>query len=95
MKFTLFISVDARQEAMEAYHYYEDRRMGLGDEFLDDLEGHYNKLASNPLAYSFMDNSKVVRDVYLRRFPFIIVFVIINLEVNIISVRHTARKPIM
>ncbi len=93
MKYLLFVSADARQEAMEAYHYYEDKRPGLGEEFLDDLEKHYHKLASNPLAYSFMDYSNVIRDVYLRRFPFIIVFVVIELEVNVISVRHTSRKP--
>jgi toxin ParE1/3/4 len=92
MAYRLLISFEARQEAMAVFAYYEEQKAGLGDEFLAELEKYYAKLSSNPLAYSFMNNSKIIRDIYLNRFPYIIIFIVIEQQVNVLSVRHANRR---
>jgi hypothetical protein len=49
MKFTVKITPEANLEESEAYSYYETIRPGLGDEFLDTLMAHYDKLQQKPI----------------------------------------------
>ena len=93
MKYTILVSPQAHKEIEEAHDFYEEKREGLGNLFLDEISAYFNKLVSSPLSYSFIDNSKIVRDICLDRFPFVIVFVVTNLDINVMSVRHTLKKP--
>ena len=53
---------------------YEEQHVGLGDEFLNELEIAYRKIANNPHHYGFIDENKILRDYLIRRFPYLIVY---------------------
>ena len=56
----------------EAYDWYEDKRVGLGDEFLDEIDACYDKLEIIPEAYKKIKNN--LRQIIVRRFPYVLVF---------------------
>jgi len=68
MKYSLSLTEDAHLEEAHAYHYYEDIRPGLGEELLTELEKSYAKIAENPFYYSYLQNSKILRDIRLVNF---------------------------
>jgi toxin ParE1/3/4 len=65
----------------------------LGEEFLAELEKTYNKISNNPKYNTFIDDKKVIRDLHLYRFPFVVVYRIKNNTIEIISVHHTKKYP--
>ena len=48
MKYNLLITKQAMLDEMEAYHYYEDIRPGLGDRFIESVENRYAALSQHP-----------------------------------------------
>jgi hypothetical protein len=62
MKYHLILTADAQQEETDAYNYYENIQPGLGESLLVELEKSYNKIADNPLYYSYLQSSKILRD---------------------------------
>jgi len=76
MKYSLTLTADAQQEEADAYNYYEDILPGLGEDLLTELEKCYSKIIKHPLYYSYLQNSKILRDVKIDRFPFVIIYLI-------------------
>ena len=75
----------------EAYKWYEAKRTGLGELFLQELEVNYGKLQSNPLVYRISEAG--YGHVILKKFPFVIVFKIIKNTLVVYAVFHTSRNP--
>lgn len=46
--YSLIIKPRAILMTKDAYEWYEEQKPGLGEEFLDELDGIYNKLSSHP-----------------------------------------------
>ena len=46
--YSLIIKPSAILMTMDAYDWYETQKTGLGEEFLDELDGVYHKLESHP-----------------------------------------------
>ena len=44
----VFLRVEAREELRKAATWYEERREGLGGEFLDDFLGTIEAIENNP-----------------------------------------------
>ena len=88
-----FVSLPLPKETEEAAFFYESVSPGLGSAFLGEVEEKYDKLKTNPLSYSFIDNKKILRDVAIRRFPYVIIFKVEPHKVIVISVHHTSKKP--
>ena len=44
----LEIKDEANLEIIEAYLYYEEKRIGLGEEFLEHLEAYFDRITANP-----------------------------------------------
>lgn len=82
---------EARDDIEKARRWYEDRRPGLGDEFLLAVEAQCAAIDSHPLSYPlvYLDGRKA----WLRRFPYIILFYVHDDTVVIVSVHHTSRDP--
>lgn len=93
MSFAVSMLPEAEAEQVDAYNYYEEIKTGLGDEFLEEVIACFKKLANNPQYYSFANNSGRLRDMNVKRFPFLIVFMISGNAVVVVSIRNTARKP--
>lgn len=91
MLFALGIKEEASFEILEAYLYYENKRQGLGEEFLTHLQVYFNRIKSNP--EHFPQKRKPYREAFLIRFPFIIVYEVIEEEVIVYSVFNTWQDP--
>lgn len=75
----------------EAYWWYEQQLSGLGDRLLDEIESCFDKLQHTPFHYS--TSTENYRSVFLKKFPYRIVFRIIEQEVVVYAVFHTSRNP--
>ncbi|MBT2562405.1 type II toxin-antitoxin system RelE/ParE family toxin [Pedobacter sp. ISL-64] len=89
--YTIQIKPLAIQMAKDAYDWYEEQKVGLGDLFLAELSRCYTKLEKNPLYYQKL--KKNYRHLVLNKFPYVLIFEIIGEEIIIFAVFHTARNP--
>jgi hypothetical protein len=78
-------------EIIEAYDWYELQRTGLGQEFLSELENFNTSLLFNPFAYSYYDEP--VRQGKINRFPYVVVYEVVENSIVIYSVFMTKRDP--
>lgn len=92
MQFDILLSDEARTEVANSYLFYESKSEGLGESFLHELEAIYTSLGENPFKYSFIDLSGKLRDVKLRRFPYVVIFEIQPDFVFVYSVYNTSRR---
>ena len=93
MAHKVVITPFAYNDEYEAYVCYEEQHVGLGDEFLNELEIAYRKIANNPHHYGFIDENKILRDYLIRRFPYLIVYRIKDDTIEIIAVHHARKHP--
>ena len=93
MTYKIVITPFAHNEEYEAYTWYEEQHMGLGDELLKELETAYQKISNNPEHYSFIDERKELRDFLINRFPYLIVYRINGDAIEIIAVHHAKKNP--
>lgn len=93
MAYKVIVSPFAHADEYDAYSWYEKQRVGLGDEFLVELEFAYDKITLNPENYSFIDERKELRDCPVKRFPYVIVYRIAGNTIEIISVHHFKKHP--
>lgn len=87
----LILKPQAIQMAKDAYQWYEGQRQGLGELFLTELENCLKKVQTTPEA-----NGKVkknYRQGKLQRFPYVIIYEIIQTEIIVLSIFHTRRNP--
>ncbi len=93
MKYKLSISPDAFIDTTNAYLFYENQQIGLGERFLIVLEDAYKKLSETPQHYGYLSNRNDLRDFKLKNFPFLIVFQIVKNQVLVLRVFNTNRNP--
>ena len=74
----------------KAYDWYEEQKQGLGEAFLKELDTCYRQLETHPQHYGKI--KKNVRQVAVKRFPFVVVYEIIKQEVVVFAVFHTKRN---
>ena len=93
MSYQLKVSSIAYQETDDAYAYYEEQTIGLGERFLKSIEEAYTKLSQTPQYYGYIGNDKNIRDIKIKTFPFVIIFQIIENTVFVLRVFNTNRNP--
>ena len=79
-----------RPEA-EAFEWYEGRRIGLGCEFLEEVNARLANITGNPTRFAVV--FKGVRQVLVRRFPYKLLYVFEADKVEAIGVVHVKRRP--
>lgn len=84
----------AEIEILEAASFYEAQQLGLGINFLNELDDAMSKLRNHPQHYSFISADKIFRSYSLDRFPFKLIFEILGNQVIINAVCHDKRKPL-
>ena len=85
---------EALVEVSHAVNWYEDRRSGLGADFLRALDGTVNRIAHQRilgLRLPVLDGSSTVRRVAIPRFPYQVVSV--DEVVRVLAVAHDRRRP--
>ncbi len=91
MEYQLEIKKEASLEAIEAYLYYEEKRFGLGESFLEHLDYYFDRIVANP--EHFPQKRKPYREAFIRRFPFLIIYEITNDKVIVYSIFNTSKNP--
>jgi len=92
MKRGLVLRRIAEQEFDDSIAYYENEREGLGREFRSVIEQQFQRIADHPEFFPQV-RGEVRRAVILRRFPFVIHFMIEPERIVVLSVFHTSRHP--
>lgn len=89
------IKAEANADVAAAYEYYENKQPGLGESFLKAFEARCHSLSENPTHYSYIaeDSKKVLRDIKLNRFPYVLVFEITTSAVIVYAVHCTHLDP--
>lgn len=80
-----------RDEIDAAHDWYEQRRPGLGGDFLDEVQRVLAEIDANPARYGFADGD--IREGSLNRFPYAVYYRVLADRVRILAVYHTARDP--
>lgn len=81
----------AKKEFYEAIDYYEDCQIGLGLEFAKELYDSVDRIIRFPNTWpQFSSNT---RRCLTNRFPFGIIYQIIDNEIFIIAIMQLNRKP--
>lgn len=91
MKNTIRIHPDAETELSQARRWYEERREGLGADFLLCVEEAVQKIQNSAETYPAV--YKKARQVIVRRFPYYIIYSIEPEEIVVYSVFHASRNP--
>ena len=82
----------AEREFERSIDFYETKREGLGQEFRAAIEEHFQRIAENPEWFRKI-RGEVRRAVVVRRFSFVIHFLVEADRIVILSVFHTSREP--
>lgn len=82
----------ARQEVLDAADWYRQRMPGLDREFLIEVDVAVKAAASRPLAFPAVEGS--IRRVLVKRFPYTLVFDLLDDELVVLAVFHRRRQPV-
>jgi plasmid stabilization system protein ParE len=91
MPVELFFAPEVQTDIGEAYAWYEERRPGLGEEFLSCVEACLSAIRRTPDLYAKVHEE--YRRALVRRFPFAIFFESTKSTVTVYSVFHTSQDP--
>ena len=75
----------------DAYDWYEAQRAGLGDEFLAAVDDAIAVIMDNPLRYRVLVLD--TRQVLVRRFPYRLLYRVLENEIAVVACFHASRDP--
>ena len=90
------LAPEALDELSEVAVWYEERSRGLGTELLNEVEDVLPRIGALPESFPrLLDVSEdlEIRRALLPRFPYALVFVVTEVEIQVIAVAHTKRRP--
>lgn len=81
----------ALAELTDAWHWYEEQREGLGDEFRACADATMAEIGRAPLAWPRVRGEARRRRV--RRFPYAVIYIVEAQHIEVLAVFHTSRDP--
>jgi len=91
MDVKLIIAPEAEQDISDAYAWYEERRIGLGEEFLSCLDASIQAILRRPEMYPEVFEN--YRRILARRFPYSIFYAYSRTTITVYAVFHNSRDP--
>jgi plasmid stabilization system protein ParE len=91
MNYVLVFRPEVRNELGEAYSWYESQELGLGDDFLEQVDEALDRICQMPESYPAIYRD--IRRTVIRRFPYVIHYRIVSSRVIITAVFHGRRNP--
>ncbi|MDB9316035.1 type II toxin-antitoxin system RelE/ParE family toxin [Spirulina sp. CS-785/01] len=91
MNYVLVFRPEVQEELKEAYDWYENQTLGLGDEFLDCIDEVLNRINERPEAYAIVYRD--VRRAVIQRFPYIVYYRIVSSRIVVTAIFHGRRNP--
>ncbi|KRD06366.1 hypothetical protein ASE21_19560 [Flavobacterium sp. Root901] len=92
MAFKIKVLPLAEKEIDESVEFYESRNKGLGKQFLIYIKSYLKVLKTNPELFE-IKREPGYREMTLVKFPFVIIYEIMESEIVIYSVFHTSKNP--
>lgn len=90
MIYELIIQEEVSLEILEAYIYYENAQKGLGEKFMKQLNKYFLRIQSH---LKHFEIKKYYREAFIKKFPYLIIFDIIDNKIIILSVFNTHQNP--
>jgi plasmid stabilization system protein ParE len=87
----LIVAPEAEQDLAEAYAWYEDRRIGLGEDFLDRVDASIEAIRRMPEMHAVVYEN--YRRSLVRRFPYAVFYAYEKNTVTVYCIFHTSRDP--
>lgn len=91
MAFDVHFKPLAQAEISEAYAWYQQSHINMGEALLIELEHTSSFLTVNPYLYPAVDGE--MRCAHLSRFPYSLFYVVDGDKVNVLSFFHQHRDP--
>lgn len=91
MNWSLAISNIAEEELEEARSWYEAKRSGLGMDFLLAIETVLTLIEKNPKLFPVRVGQ--LRGAPLKKFPFLILYRIIESKIEVVAIANTNMNP--
>ena len=85
------IHSEARKEFFEASEYYEEQDVGLGSDFIDEIEKVLDVIEKQPSAGTKI--TKTERRFLVSRFPYGIIYSVEDSLITIFAFINLKRKP--
>ena len=82
----------AQADLRDAFHWYQDKQPGLGEEFIEAVEAKLKRIESNPHQFPILRGQ--TRRAIVTRFPYGIFYVLSNDVIAVLAVMHHARAPV-
>lgn len=86
----------AKRELLEATRYYLEINPELATDFVDRIESAMRSISTQPLRFARLETVKTDRDirrVLVGRFPYLIVYEVLNGEPYVLAIVHAQRRP--
>ena len=87
----LFVRKAAKADVAAAFDWYEAHRVGLRDEFAEEIRVVYSAIEEQPLRFPLVLDD--IRMALVRRFPYVVYFVALPRHTSVIAVVHGHRQP--
>ncbi len=91
MSYAIVFKERSKSDVAEEARKYNEKKEGLGYEFLEEMGYIVEQLRINP--YTYQVRHKNMRLGLLKRFPYVIVYEIIEKQVAIYKVLHARKHP--
>jgi plasmid stabilization system protein ParE len=91
MSFSIVFHPDVESDVHESFIWYENNRIGLGNEFILSLEATLENIRRNPARFLIAENG--TRKALLFRFPFVVIYQLLEDMILILAVLHSRRNP--
>ncbi len=89
---------EARVELRAAANWYDERRAGLGDEFMAELSALLTRIGAMPEAFPSWPRTSAARSrihmAIVLRFPYLIAFERRSGAVVVLAIAHAKRQPL-
>lgn len=87
----LLLTPQGEKDIVDAYEWYENQGIGLGNEFVRCIDDKLNAVLRNPLHYQIIHKS-IIRRALVNRFPSLIYFIQEENSVVVFAILHQHRN---
>src|ERR1700722_13632771 len=91
MEAKLIMALEAEHDIDQAYLWYENRRKGLGEDFLERVDACIQAIRRTPEMHAKVYEN--YRRGFVRRFPYVVLYEYTDDTVVVYGVLHTALDP--
>jgi plasmid stabilization system protein ParE len=91
MAVELVFAQEAQQDIEEAYRWFEEQRVGLGEDFLSCVDACIQNICRVPELYPKIHED--YRRALVRRFPYAVFYEYTEAKVVVYSIFHTSQNP--